>query len=975
MRYPSGLHIVFLLLLAFAVTLQSRAQVAYHNFNSNDGLPSNEVYTALQDHDGFLWFGTDHGVVKYNGYSFKTYTTADGLTDNTILSIKEDDEHNIWFLTLSGGIDYYDGRKFAPHPNNDTIRKLCSRRVPTSFEVLRHKQAWFGFVEIGVARIDSDKATLFKSDSSPFTSNTPVRIFMLRFANGKYIYTSKQGFDLPKIKDPAVVSFTTYDADTTYSRLNFNLLLTPAKELLISLENYLLYVDPEGHPHQHVIPRNLEILKLQTGEANNIWLLQKNNASYLIQFNKGSMNEVDSLTFLKSATSILTDRQGNQWVTTLDHGVYMVPNKKVRIFNRVKETATMKLSCINSNGKNLYVGLPEGKLLKIDAQFNPAIYYSTKQGNGPTPIANISFRLNGDPLPNLDTSFNWFYQIDHYRTAILQMDEQKFLLGLPSGFVVVSKDKKVLFASPKSGFSKRVTGICGLSGRKYLIGTYTGLYYYLPDDNNKIAEDPYFKNTRITAAKVLSDHLFGIATRGKGVVLSDGHKFYELNEGKGLVSDLAEDLYFENDSVLWVASFKGISKVYFSLNHDSLHTRIKNYTKEDGLCSNQVNGITGFNGFIWLATNEGLCYFAPADLSEEAVISPLYFGGITVNGIRRSIDSLVLKADENSILIEFNALYYKAIDGIRYRFRLKGTSPWKYTTLNYIQYYSLPPGEYRFEVAADDKDGKYRSEIHELKFTIQPRFVDTLFFRILLGLIVLVIIIIIVSSIFSFQKLKATNVIKLLQAEFKALNYQINPHFIFNVLNSIQYYILKKDTENAVHLLGSFSLLIRRIVNNSKQQYISIIEEIECLKEYMDLEKMRLDNKFDYTINIDSSIDVEEKNILPMIIQPLVENSIWHGIVPSSKPGIISIDFKKTDGMVICKVEDNGVGINAKVNDREKSQNNLSLAMKNVSERLKIISELNDTTWSIKTEDKSLSDPSETGTIVTIVFPAIKSKP
>ena len=441
------------------------------------------------------------------------------------------------------------------------------------------------------------------------------------------------------------------------------------------------------------------------------------------------------------------------------------------------------------------------------------------------------------------------------------------------------------------------------------------------------------------------------------------------------MSDLAEDLYFENDSVLWVASFKGISKVYFSLNHDSLHTRIKNYTKEDGLCSNQVNGITGFNGFIWLATNEGLCYFAPADLSEEAVISPLYFGGITVNGIRRSIDSLVLKADENSILIEFNALYYKAIDGIRYRFRLKGTSPWKYTTLNYIQYYSLPPGEYRFEVAADDKDGKYRSEIHELKFTIQPRFVDTLFFRILLGLIVLVIIIIIVSSIFSFQKLKATNVIKLLQAEFKALNYQINPHFIFNVLNSIQYYILKKDTENAVHLLGSFSLLIRRIVNNSKQQYISIIEEIECLKEYMDLEKMRLDNKFDYTINIDSSIDVEEKNILPMIIQPLVENSIWHGIVPSSKPGIISIDFKKTDGMVICKVEDNGVGINAKVNDREKSQNNLSLAMKNVSERLKIISELNDTTWSIKTEDKSLSDPSETGTIVTIVFPAIKSKP
>ena len=205
------------------------------------------------------------------------------------------------------------------------------------------------------------------------------------------------------------------------------------------------------------------------------------------------------------------------------------------------------------------------------------------------------------------------------------------------------------------------------------------------------------------------------------------------------------------------------------------------------------------------------------------------------------------------------------------------------------------------------------------------------------------------------------------------MSYQINPHFIFNVLNSIQYYILKKDTKNAVQLLGSFSLLIRRIVNNSRQQYIGIIEEVECLKEYMDLEKMRLDNKFEYSINIDSSIDIEDKNILPMIIQPLVENSIWHGIVPSSKPGIISINFKKENNTVICTVEDNGVGINTAIN-KEKSQNNLSLAMKNVSERLKIISELNDSTWAIRTEDRSVSDPSVSGTVVTIVFPALKDK-
>jgi sensor histidine kinase YesM len=142
----------------------------------------------------------------------------------------------------------------------------------------------------------------------------------------------------------------------------------------------------------------------------------------------------------------------------------------------------------------------------------------------------------------------------------------------------------------------------------------------------------------------------------------------------------------------------------------------------------------------------------------------------------------------------------------------------------------------------------------------------------------------------------------------------------------------------------------------------------------MDLEKMRLDNKFEYTINIDSSINVEEKNILPMIIQPLVENSIWHGIVPSTQPGIISVDFKKENGTIVCQVEDNGVGINTSIH-KEKSQNNLSLAMKNVTERLKIIGELNDSTWAIKTEDKSVGDSSKSGTIVTIIFPALKEKP
>jgi LytS/YehU family sensor histidine kinase len=226
-------------------------------------------------------------------------------------------------------------------------------------------------------------------------------------------------------------------------------------------------------------------------------------------------------------------------------------------------------------------------------------------------------------------------------------------------------------------------------------------------------------------------------------------------------------------------------------------------------------------------------------------------------------------------------------------------------------------------------------------------------------------------QVFRYERLKAQNIIHLLKAEFKALNYQINPHFIFNVLNSIQYYILRKDSDKAVHFLNTFSLLIRRIVNNSKQQYISVLEEIESLQEYLGLEKLRLDGKFAFEINIDSRIDIEQKLLVPMIIQPLVENSIWHGIVPSGNQGKVKVDFKKDGNYIICVVDDNGIGLKPSVNTNA-GGNHLSMAMVNVRERLKIISEINSSSWYITIKDKHDIGLEESGVIVTVQFPEIK---
>ena len=950
------------------------AQVAYHNFNSNDGLPSNEVYCVHQDREGYLWFGTDHGVVKYNGYNFKTFTTADGLTDNTIFSIKEDDDGQLWFLTLAGGICYFDGSKFLPHPRNDTIIGLFTRQHPTSWEVFNNKLIWLGLVNLGFSQIGPEKVESYLTwySTSRNYAYDSISLHLLILTASKYIYTSIYGNRDFSIRGNKNIlddrSFSVGQKDWRSTSQNFILTKLKDNELLMAENDNVLYLRNNKIQSKLSLPIATKVTQLRLIN-NQLWMSAMNLVPYSFSLDKNEFHVTDSVYFNNSTSDIFRDRQGNYWFTSLNKGIYLVPNKRVAIFHNKYLDQGSKIGCFTADSNHLYVALPDGKILKIgNALSSGLIAGGDKAGKVVTAIV---VKKDGTVISSVTEIIHSISRFSFNIVKIIEIGKDEFIAGGPLGIALI-KNNDIAFNSRKIHFQKRVTTIAALSPGNYLIGTITGLYYF-NSGNHEIREDKLLRSERITNAKSLNQSVFAVSTRGKGVYINIENKFHNISEANGLVSNLTEDLYFENDSTLWVASFKGLSKINFLPIHDSLFTKIRNYTKEDGLCSDQINVITGFNGFIWLGTNEGLCYFRPVDLSDDTLNIPFYFGNIYVNGDKKSPDSLDLRYDQNNFLIEFNAIYYKAVSGIRYKVRLKGRGGWKFTNQNFIQYFNLPAGNYELQVAADDKFGKYRSEIRSLRFIIHPRFIDTILFKSLIALFFVLIAGIIIYLVFNFERLKAQNVIKLLQAEFKALNYQINPHFIFNVLNSIQYYVLKKDTGNAVQMLSSFSTLIRKIVNNSKQQYVSVLDEVECLKEYLDLEKMRLDNKFEYEINIDSSIDIEKKDILPMILQPLVENSIWHGIVPSEKTGKIKIDFKEHEGKTVCIVDDNGVGIHYKNINKIKSNNNLSLAMKNVSERLKIISELNDSSWLLKTEDKNDLGEGESGTVITIIFPAIKN--
>jgi|GEM_PF-2267007 len=967
--------VLFFVLVLSCIYYRITAQVAYHNFNTNSGLPSNETYCAYQDKQGYMWFGTDHGVVKYNGYTFETYTTADGLTDNTVFSIKDDPDGNIWFLTYAGGICSYNGKKFEPHPNNDTITKICSKRIPTSWEILDHQVVWLGMMERGFYKITPDTCIAYLNKSAGMKNDT-CHIWVLTFSNSKFVYSVLNNNDIPNFTDATitdVIHYTFRSKFLQYQTMNIRLIKLPDSRLLLAAWQSLLLLSKNKQEDIYGFPWETSIILLKNLPDGKIWVSNNNGTVNTVKVNANKISLADSAVFEKSASDIFFDRQGSYWLTSLKNGIYMLPNINIKEYLGPPGLPVEKVGYMHAAGNYIYLSLPSNKLLRVDTSFNAKLIEDHKESNS---ITQMHVMPDGSIIRNSDSILHFNQQrhlvnpeISIAKIAVLP--DGKYLGGGPGGFLVTGRGI-TYYKSTAGGFTKRVTEINPISANRYVIGTLSGLYYFDINNGYKLIEDTTYRNIRITACKTVSTNLYGVATRGYGVYLHiAGHK-YAVNEALGLISNICEAIYFQNDSTLWVTSYQGLSKVNFKVRTGKLQTKIWNYTKEDGLCSNQINDIVWFNNCIWLATNEGVCYFKPNDIKRDTFNIPVYFKNIEVNGNPFSADSLNLQYFQNNLSIGFNALYYKATSGVRYKVKLTGVKNWNYITENVIQYYNLPAGKYSLQVAADDQYGRYKSGIKTISFIINPSFNNTIYFKLLIGLAILLIVGVIFYLVFRNQRQHSQNVIKLLQAEFKALNYQINPHFIFNVLNSIQYYIIRKNSEKAVQFLNAFSQLIRRIITNSKQPYISVLEEIECLQDYMDLEKLRLDNSFEYEINIDSNVNIEEKIMLPMILQPLVENSIWHGIVPYGGLGKIKVEFYKQSNALVCIVDDNGVGIKSKGHINKKSQNNLSLAMGNVNERLKIIAELNGSDWFINIEDKSDKDKAEHGTVVTIKFPIVK---
>jgi hypothetical protein len=451
------------------------------------------------------------------------------------------------------------------------------------------------------------------------------------------------------------------------------------------------------------------------------------------------------------------------------------------------------------------------------------------------------------------------------------------------------------------------------------------------------------------------DKSIWIATRGGGVLVKNENKIIQINENNGLAGNMCRSLFVDSNSV-WVGTNKGLSKISISENGKY---NIDNFYAKNGLLTNEVNTIIKYNNKLCLTHNNGVSIFDPKNIRSNRYPPPIYITQILVDdSLCKEKELQHLKYDRNYITINYIGLTYKDAGNVEYKYKMEGIdSNWIFTHYTSVKYQTIPPGSYKFLVFAKNNDGYWSSNPATLSFSVLPAWWQTFSFK--AGMLFLIII----STFFGFKyrlnkirirdQEKAVFQNKIAETELKALRAQMNPHFIFNAINSVQYFITDNDPESSQKYLAKFARLIRYVIDNSKPASIPLKTEVEALNLYLELESLRFGNRFTYEINIDENIDIDNTKIPSMIIQPFVENSIWHGLMHKPDKGKIEISLRKQGSVLKCLIKDNGIGRkkSMEINLTNNKAPHKSIGISNTKERLDIINQINNVKLSVSIND------------------------
>ncbi|SDD74376.1 Two component regulator propeller [Mucilaginibacter pineti] len=1018
-----------LMLCGFRAAGQVFPDIKFNQLTVKDGLSTNAVKCIYEDNNGIMWIATSKGLNRYDGTGFEVYhhieDDSTSICNDALNYVTADPEHQLWVSTI-GGLS-----RFNPNTGK-AVNYIHSATDKNSLATNEKCIPYFdskGRLWIATG----NGVQLFDYKNNQFTTyNAPPIIgpdaehvynyFNLIREDTKHQLWALSAFGMYLIDERAhkLVLYNQHAAD-----LNLAFHQTADGTIYLGqLKGGLKKFIPQQSLYQQVISKlsnapdgKVNDIAEWRDDNNNNWLcIGASGGLGLIDLKSGQIREYGFDNLNTSSLhafyvyQITKDRQNRLWLST-DNGINIIdPN--LQNFENLPLYQQLQL-----NNPKLF-GLPNN-MLEADGKFYLTSYYAKG-----VYVFDKNWRLLKHILQvpenstsALSKSINSIYKDDKSNlwfstdSGLVKQSGNSYKFYFPPGLDAANKDNLTI-----SKIYKRTDGLFWIRARQ------NGLYVFDPERGvflKQYKPDGKTIDGTVFSCFLAKDGVLWVgATGGISCYVPSKDVFKKIiikkNDGKvvpvGWITDITED----KENVIWAVSDAGLIKIKKS-SDDGLLINSKsglpeNYLKRimidtlGNLWIPSQQGIIKYDrkkAFTFFNVNNGLPFqyeghgfferdsegnflvgfsgfvtrFNPYNIITNTAIPKVILLSISADGNRTSVStsnnekSITLAPGTKIVSIHFAITNYTAPQENNYYYKVGSTTQWQQVKNGNIALGSLPNGTYTLFIKGSNNDNVFSKE-EKLTITVLPHWYETAVFELLCILVIIAVIIFLVRRRIAFIRNEALFKQKLIESELRAIRAQMNPHFIFNALNSIESYIMENNARTASVMIQKFAGLCRLILENSTQSLVSAAREWKALKLYAEVEAMRFNNQFAFNFICNNDVDLNGLLIPPMLVQPLIENAIHHGLRNYQKDdGLVTIELSKQDDSIRFTVTDNGIGFSAATQNQSKHiLKQQSLALKSIRERIAAMNGLNgDTKASF--EIKEINAPGKSGTIATLILP------
>ena len=937
-----------------------------------DGLPSEAVLMTLKK-DGFLYVATQRGLCMYDGYVFinspelsnavHTFIEKDGkiygeeigvglFEINNVYDKKriisavnytdtiQDNDHfkniykdglgNIWCS------DFHFVKYFNPQKNTTKEYRIENDNKQLNFDI--------SYLETPEELIiaGSPGVFIFEKNTEIFTKLSNISFSSVMERDKKLLLFSTKGelFEyLPDTRElvllkilPEKRAFSTINTD------DMDFLMLHDTEKLYRYTQSTNMLEPvfvsEGRINHVFFDHTTRIFWIST-QKGLIKLTQNNNAIQTISLPDSSSAPV---------TNLVEDGKSRIWMVKDFKTLFVKEGGNIRAVSvaedQINHLSFREDKLLLATGSGVYLKDENDifrKIISTGFSVKKAVYYNNKYWLLPESGAITVYDSQTlKEIPDYIKNDAEYWNINLFNDIEVSTDNQLWLASwMPKDFGISRFDET----------ERKIVEISAIPGNEA---------QFVADYFHRIAQ-------------LSNGNMIFSATGGFNIVNPNGEIVYSMFPRMSNVAcDNIDGIAGDRNGHVWFGCAEGL--YYYNMKTE---TPIR-ISRIDGLASNEITYgfLLSSNNTLYISNESSLEEINPDKILSTSLINELALTAVRINDIYLSPLShniSVKEKETTQIELFFSALNFSGKDKLIYRYKFNDEE-WHYLgsepKLSLIKPTS---GKYNITIEAGDNLGNWQRKQLEIMVNIIPPFYKTFWFSIILFSFFLLVAHFINVFLVNQEKVKGELKKKIKDNENKMLRSQMNPHFLFNSLNSINSFIIQNKAEEAEKYLTAFSKLMRNILDNSRKETISLKQELETVKLYLDLEAVRMENKFDYRISVSKDMDIEYVQIPPLILQPFLENAIWHGINYKQDEGFINIDVetldtKSNDDVLIIKIKDDGVGRKAAAKRKNKEYAHKSYGIDITKERL----ELQGTYNSIEITDlyDDLNEPS--GTLVTL---------